>query len=787
MPGYVTGLDAHPCGADCESCPLKLEPWVPGYGPEQADVVIIGEAPGANEVSRGRPFVGKSGELLDKVLKELGVDRSKIYITNSVMCRPPDNRTPSTGEIKACNDRLLQEVAARKPRLIIPMGAVPYKALLGGKSIKADHGKLFKAKLNDQEVWVVPTYHPAAALRFSKFYPDIVRDVQYGFDLLAGKVSPQEHDVGFSVVENPQHLKFLLENYSPPPWEKQHVTVDVENASDGRLLCIGLSFYPYKKAIVVPEELVDDTTIKQLLTNTFTTYTVVGHNLKYDARKLWTNGISCNIDHDTMLVHYSIDERKGTHGLKELAVVFLKVPSWNDTTDTFITHMEDCPRDEMYEYNAHDVIYTGLLFERLYPMQDDDDRRVYNEKLIPGSRALARMEHRGVLVNPERLHDVAVHLAGERYADGELGGLIGSIRNDMFAMIGHEFNPNSPMQLSQIIYKELGLPMIPEYADSTGKKAMERLEEWHDFPAKLLEYRQYAKLYDTYVVSIREKLDEHNVLRGNFNIHGTETGRLSSSNPNLQNIPSRGENGKVIKKLFIPRPGATWIEADFSQAEVRCLAYYSQDPVLIEMLNMGIDMHTATASILFGKKPEDVTKDERQIGKTINFAVIYRAGENRVAKTAKVSKEVAREAIAAWRQRFKVAAEWMDQTMADALKFGFVSTPEGRKRRFHLITGENKHEVMRQAVNTPIQSLASDITLSALIKLDEVLEGWKSQLLLTIHDANYAETWWHDPREVANLVRSTMIEQAQTVCPGIPFKVDVKMGTSWGETEEVAA
>lgn len=772
---YVRGMDVNPAGANCAACTLRTEPIVLGYGPQPAEVMVIAEAPGYNEVQKGRPLIGRSGQLLDRALAEIGVTRDGIRIENVVTCRPPDNRDPTKEEVAACSGRLKLAIAETQPKFIIPLGAFAYKAIMPGKrSIKADNGKLFTLEDGTK---VVPVLHPAAVLRSPRLYGDFVGALRFAFEVLAGKVE-QTPSTGldYRVITEPSQVASIYRDKAME--NARFVSVDVETASDGRMLCVGISFDPFKTVHVVTASAIDALS-RHTLSQIFTHKRIqtVGHNLKYDVRVLWNNGIDCRFDHDTMLMHYSMDERKGTHGLDELAKNFLRVEPWYDKIAPYYKRMEDADSDEMYRYNAYDVLYTGQLFLRFMEDMSATNKSIYDEYLIPGGRELLYAEHRGVRINQQAI--------------GELGGVlekdIEAKLSELYKLAGEEFNPNSPKQLLELLFNKLGLP-IPDGNLSTDENTLKLLTSFHPIAQALLDYRQLHKLYGTYVTGIQKKLDSEGAIHCNFNVHGTETGRLSSSNPNLQNIPVRSERGKTIRKLFVARPGATLVELDVSQAELRTLAWFSQDPKLIEIFQSGHDLHTATAALMYHVKLGDVTSDQRRKGKTVNFAVVYGAGPDKVMETIGCSYQEAKEAIELWFKQFSRAAEWMESKRQEALTTGQVTMPHGRKRSFPIITRENRGDVLRQAVNTPVQGYASDITFKSFARVGqtfrEYLEDLMAYLLLTVHDSMLSETF-NDPIEVARLKYRTVIKVAEEMCPGVPFEADAKIGKSWGEMEEV--
>lgn len=736
-----------------------------GYGPDTADLVLVGEAPGDTEVLEGKPFVGRAGQLLNKVLEEVGIDRDACYITNAVNCRPVPHRAPKAKEIAACRNRLIAEIRQRAPRMVVALGNAAVQALMGRHNMGDVHGTVNWCA--DVNAFVVPTYHPAAVLRSPGYYIDLIRDMQRVALYLHEKkvLTSAAQEVEYVTLHNHDHVLELVERLESLP----EVAVDVETASDGSLLCIGLAWRGDKAVVVTKDALVDKRTVP-MLNSALKGKVLIGHNLKFDVKQLWRAGVSdVRVGEDTMLMSYTLDERPGVHKLKPLVRQYLNVPDYDAPIREYYSHMEDCPPIELWKYNAHDAAYTYALRSVLRRELDADGTWLLHNVLYPAANVLACMEYTGIMVDREYLQGLASKLRDETQ----------TLEQEMYHLIGRQFNPRSQKQLAQLLYHDLGLP-IPDGRWSTDKDALAAIQDFHPLPAKILEYRGKLKMLRTYVEALLDAADDEGRVHTNFNLHGTVTGRLSSSDPiNLQNIPRTEE----ARNAFIATPGYTLVEADLSQAEVRVLAWYCKDPNLIKALAEGGDVHTRTACIMFRKKPKEVTKELRQAAKRLSFATIYGQSVEALAKELGVSVTEAKELQEQFFGTFPRVREWIKAQQDLALATGVVTTPFRRKRRFEYITRDNKAEVLRQAVNAPIQSLASDITLTALIRMGHKLGNSQStRLLLTVHDSILLETT-EDPVEIARWVKWEMVSQ---VLDGtVPFDADVKIGARWGELKEV--
>lgn len=760
----VTGISARPEKADCESCTLSEQPFVGPSGPSKARVAIVGEGPGAMEVTKGIPFVGQAGGLLNAVLDEVGIDRAQCFVTNSVCCRPPENRNPTSKEISACKPRLLWELECCGPDIIILLGNIAMRAALGIAGISKMHGSatwsdIFKA-------WVIPTYHPAAVLRNQGLYIDLVRDLRKATRVLERPpASPRINGVHYVVLENKRDVDELCARLK----EVGRAASDGEWSSRGELLCAGFS-WRMGTAVEVPRRVLDMPYTKERLNSAAKEITLGGHNFKSDTQVYWNHGLTnVRVGFDTMLKHYCLDSRQGTHDLEQLAGIHFNDSNYDREVKQYITHMEDCPEDLMWQYNAKDVSYTVGLDDIFSEDMTNDNWRVYNEMLIPASHVLARMEHLGCMVDMPYL----------RRLDGELRAKAGKLEAEMIAAAGVDFNPNSPKQITEILYTTLELPVPGRL--STDEAALNEIADYHPLPRLLLEYRKTTKFHSTYVESFLEKADSNSRIHGTFNLHGTETSRLSSSGPNLQNIP----RGPVARNIFIATPGYTLVQGDLSQAEVRVLAWYCKDKNLLDALQSS-DIHTRTASMMFGVPPEEVTKEMRTRAKRITFGNVYCMSPQGLVDDLKdygtvVSLSEAEELQEKFFASFPRVREWTRDIQAQGLREGKITTPFGRTRNFDFIISKNRNAIKREIVNTPIQSSAADLTLKALIRLGRRFEGSEdTRLLSTVHDSIMLETR-EDPLEIAKIVKEEMSQPLDDV----PMKADIEIGERWGSLKEV--
>lgn len=747
------GLDVLPDGANCEDCDLIEQPFVGSVGNKDADIAVIGKAPSADEVKKGKPFTDRAGEILNGILKEVGIERSELYMTNTVCCKPEDNRDPRAKEYKSCHGRMINELEEVDPDIILIMGNIPLRSMLGETGITKWRGGVEEYPGKD---WIViPTFHPASILRNPSWRDDVVEDLR-----LTKKISER----GLSVLEEhePDYQWLTTTEAMVKLSRMDEVVVDVETSSEGSLLCIGFADvrYPDKQYIISYEHINSNLQFKNYM---------IAHNMKFEAQVFWRHGIECNFTmcDDTMLMHYAMDPRKGQHGLKKLANNYFHAGNYDQDIQQYITEMEKCPEDLMFRYNALDVYFTAKLYNKFVEEMSEREQYVYNRLLIPTMQTLTEMEYKGIPIDVEELERT------EKYLDGKLH----SITERIYEFAGKEFNLNSWQQKAEVLYEDLEIP-IPGRL-STDKDALEKIKDYHPIIPLMQEYNKLNKLQGTYTKGMKEKLDEENKLHTNFNVHGTETGRLSSSGPNLQNIPKRGEHAGLVKNLFVPEEGKVLWEADFSQAELRCLAYYSNDPTLMETFHKRDDIHTTTAAGIYEVSPEDVTEEQRDVGKTANFAILYGVSPHGLSKLLDSSKEEAKEVIKGWFNLYPKAEEFMREVQEKALEDGYVDTPTGRRRYFYP-AGNNTGFIRRQAGNTPIQSLAWDVTRESMVDIH--LQGY--DIRLTVHDSviGMSDKDEFDPYPI----KKTMEESANELLNHkVPFVVDISVGLSWGDMEEL--
>ncbi|MFC7321118.1 DNA polymerase I [Halobacillus campisalis] len=462
----------------------------------------------------------------------------------------------------------------------------------------------------------------------------------------------------------------------------------------------------------------------------------------------------------------SISHRMGEKAVKYDEEVYgkgakLKVPDSNDV---------------LYEHVSRKA---EVLFKLKHSMEEqlqaNEQYQLYNELEMPLALILGEMEHYGVKVDTGRLEDMR----------SELESRLNDIKTEIFELAGEEFNLNSPKQLGPILFEKLELPVIKKTKTgySTSADVLEQLQDDHEIIEKILLYRQLGKLQSTYIEGLLKVVNEDtNRIHTRFNQALTQTGRLSSIEPNLQNIPIRLEEGRKIRQAFIPSK-QDWVifASDYSQIELRVLAHIAQDKKLMEAFREGKDIHTQTASEVFDVPGNEVTSQMRRHAKAVNFGIVYGISDYGLSQSLGISRKEAKSFIDKYLASYPGVKEYMEESVQEAKRVGYVSTFMNRRRYLPEITSRNFNQrsfAERTAMNTPIQGSAADIIKKAMIDLDERLtkEGLKARMLLQVHDELILEAPQDEIEKLKDIVSEVM---EQTVELDVPLEVDYSYGSTW--------
>ena len=508
----------------------------------------------------------------------------------------------------------------------------------------------------------------------------------------------------------------------------------------------------------------------------------VSSNLKRDTIALAHHGMTLNgVVFDTMLASYLLDPDLRGHGLQEIILRHndRTIPNHEAVVGkgkaqkllselTFAEAMPWCS----HEATLAEPVAVQLAKE----LEEAKLDRLLVDVEIPLASVLASMETRGVKVDPEKLRALSL----------EVDKQMSSLEKRCYELVGKEFNVNSPRQLETILFDELHLPVVErtKTARSTNADVLEELAVMHELPATILEHRQLSKLKGTYLDALPREINARTGrIHTKFEQAVAATGRLSSNDPNLQNIPIRTEIGRAIREAFVAEEGYSIFAADYSQIELRVLAHLSGDEILCDAFSRHADVHVGTAQALFGVDAAHVTRDQRAAAKTVNFAVIYGQTQFALARNLRISKTEAARYIKAFFERYHGVRVFLDQLVQEARETGAVRTIMGRRRMVKDILAKNqavRGGAERIAQNMPIQGSAADIMKTAMVRVHKAMNErqMKSRMVLTVHDELVFEAHESEKQELEALVRDAM---ENAIKLNVPLVVDTGWGPTWGQ------
>ena len=512
--------------------------------------------------------------------------------------------------------------------------------------------------------------------------------------------------------------------------------------------------------------------------------TKVGQNLKYDLTVLANYDVRPTPPlFDTMLAHYLIQPEL-RHNMDYLAEIYLDYQTIH--IEELIgpkgknqRNMADLPPRQICDYACEDADITLRLMQPLKKdLQENGLMRVFEDIEMPLMPVLAKMERNGVVLDTEALAETGRHFT-ERMEQ---------LEKDIFDLAGHPFLLTSPRQVGEVLFDELKLNEKAKKTKSgqysTGEEVLEALRAKHPIVGKILAHRGLKKLLSTYVEALPKLIHPlTGRLHTSFNQAVTATGRLSSSNPNLQNIPVRGDDGKEIRKAFVPEEGCIFFSADYSQIELRIMAHLSGDEHLVQDFREGRDIHAATAARVYHKPIEEISRDERRKAKTANFGIIYGISAFGLAERMEVSRTEAKELISSYFNTYPRVQQFIDQSIEKARSQGYILTEFGRRRYLPDITSRNavvRGYAERNAVNAPIQGTAADIIKLAMIRIDQRFEreGIRSKMILQVHDELNFSVW---PDELDRVRHIVVEEMENAFAMEVPLVAEYGTGSNWLE------
>jgi DNA polymerase-1 len=582
--------------------------------------------------------------------------------------------------------------------------------------------------------------------------------------------------LALEIVLTEEQLAALIERLQSAPEISLDTETTSEDAMTAELVGISLAIEPGAGFYIplahsylgAPRQLPRDLVMAKLK-DILQTKPIIGQNLKYDAKILRRSGIELkNIVFDSMLAAYLLDP-ESRKDLNELARRYLG-HSVMDFSELGAARMDLVPIEQAARYSIADAEAVIRLKEKMLPeLRSKNQEKLFYEVELPLINVLIEMELNGILLDKEILREQAK----------ELETLATQLLQDIFRLAGQDFNPNSPKQVAYVLFEKLKLPVLrkTKTGPSTDAYVLQELASLHPLPEKLLAYRELEKLLSTYVKKLPEYINPRTGrVHTTFQQHITVTGRLSSTEPNLQNIPVRTELGGQIRKAFVAPPGRVLIGADYSQIELRVLAHLSEDPGLIGAFERDEDVHARTAATIFNIPIESVGPRERRIAKMINFGLSYGMTGYGLAQRTGLSRSEAEKFIKNYFENYPGVRAYMERVVREAEEKRYLETLLGRRRYFVELSSQTK----REAINFPVQGTAADIMKLAMLRVYERIQSGeiRADMLLQIHDELIFEADAEAAERAAQLIKQTM-ESAFSL--RVTLKVETHIGTNWGE------
>lgn len=802
--------------AMCEECPLshKFIKCAQSVGPLTAPIAVVGEAPGVDEILARppQPFVGTSGQLMKGTLRQVGIDPKNVWYSNAILCRPPDNKMEGYEKaLECCKPRLEWELN-QLPEATKILAVGKYAAESVTQLVEGNRARKITITRQHGE-W----HFPAGSVAGGKVHKDVLLSVHPAYVLRAPQVMPDFiHDVRKLIEAEPEHplqtapvpllvgslieLQAALAGIPDDSW----VAFDIETSQLGwydrpsedgeEILMLGIAANT-KETIVVDGAVLRDDSVKHELNAFFKRVRTTAHNGKFDLLFLHRDGISdARVDFDTMLAHYILRETP-PHDLKSLGMSKYGIANYEEEfvnkyfTNKKVQKFTVVPKEKMAAYLAWDCAVTWQLHKDF----DTDLHREglyewpFMQVIMPAHEALLQVEKNGMAIDQKFLEAV------EREMEV---ALTHSLVNCRDVAKDSRFNPMSYQQVGRILFDQLGYKQAnPKYhpVRSTSVQAIKDIASrqptinTEPILVAVLEYRRINKMLGTYVKPMGSWVDVGGRIHPSYKIHAAETGRLSAEKPPIQTLPRPGRDryGDMIRASVIAGPAHSQtgrkrklVFADYSQAELRVAAHFTQDPFLLGVYREGRDLHSEAAKRLFG---EGYTKEQRVYCKNFNFAWFYGGNEYSFANQVNLPIEEAKALVQEYERLMPVATQWRKDQMALAVRQGYVDTPFGRRRRFPLITKETLQDVERASINMPIQSTASDLNLLAAVGMVRL----RRKVVLSMHDATCVECWEDQTEEVAAELSRVMVGLGETYIPTVPWVVEVDVGDRWSPKVDV--
>lgn len=762
-----------------------------GRGNPKSRIVIYGEAPGASEAETGKVFSGRAGQLLDHHLREAGLADLDPYVSNVVKCRPPENRTPDRPEWESCRLYLERELEAVDPRHVLLLGNTALRAVAKSSGIMKKRGTRLVVK-DYPNIEFMATMHPAAVLRNpgwqSLFAEDIHRFARMVRDEF--RVVPVKR----YLVQTKEGLRRLKKRLM----EAEIISYDVETRympwnPEWGVVCLGVATTDDEAYVVPlyhPESVFEEKwqKVMKFLKPCFEREDCkyVAQNGKFDNQHLAGCGIFNKLSFDIMLAAHLLNENRPKN-LGFLSQTMLGADAYKGTVDLKPDKILTEPMKKIAQYNGSDVAYTLQIYRRVREQLIAEPRllRIFTKLMMPASEMIQKVEFRGIYMDKERLwdrmEDVQRRIDEARSVLGEHGA--------------GDLNPNSPAQLGRWLFSaesKGGLGLDPLELTRTGKPSTREgvLLHYRDHPAiqALMRYRMLQlKWMNTYLLPWSMKLDSRSRYHTIYKLYGTVTGRLSGD---FQQVP----RDPFIRSIVGAPPGRLFVSADYSQIEMRIAAHCAQERRMMRAFHAGEDLHLITAATVTGKAPDQITKEERKKAKAVNFGFLYGMYPKKFQDYAfenydiSLTMDEAKDARRRFFNLYPDLPKWYQRQQRVVEALHRVQSPIGRVRHLPDVLSSDdgvRQEAIRQSINSPVQSCASDLMLYSMVLLDARLDPAAARLVGTLHDGIFLEVREDRVEEVAQQVKDVMenlpLKKTFGLELSVPIVADVEWGQHWGE------
>jgi DNA polymerase-1 len=833
--------------AACRTCPYYDRPFVPPEIRPDAEGLLVGESPWKTEVEQQLPFVGPAGNTLEELLTASGLRRADFSVTNAVLCQPHLVPSGSRGDfkieeipnavIRLCHDTFLQPLVERlKPNLVVPMGDVAVNAITKRRGITRQRGLLFQHKFGSFTTKVLPTFHPAYIMRSPQMMPLTVSDLRQAAEQLA---FADVMDYAKTVDYQSLGTKAAALAWFDALDQADEIAIDCEttglNYLTDDVLCISFASQERKARVLdfftlYPDRVdwaYDPTVLTRLYELLHSGKIIYGQNFKFDLRflrQVFLKWLAKDLDiqkirwREVLLMQHLLDETQ-PKDLKSMAHMYTDIRYQKTELDIVRAGLiKKADVQARMRYAAKDADATlrigRRLVRRLKAEHDGKWWKLYVSNEMPMSKWLFESELFGIHASRRRI--------------GELKQVVKAklrvLRTKMYELAGGKFNIRSTKQLPKVMFETLRIEGNPNYKTTTGKLSTGKEHiQWlldhrpHPFLSLLRLYREYDKLYSTFVRGLSAAIDANGLLHPDFLVWGTVTGRISSRNPNVLNIPRDRELSDQtiisVRKVFTARKGHQLLVADYSQIELKIIAIMANVTSIIEQLREGQDFHTITAREMYGvkmKKAEAIAttgrwKDtryseaDRQVwthrmdtmrsaSKTFNFAMVFQAGNDKLAEQLKTTVEKAEEFRDTFFLKYPQILEMMESCKSLAWYDGKVELPNGRMRRFpKVFNQEQRGEQGRQAFNVLPQGMAGYVGRSAFIRIakrfrEESIRGF---LTNTVYDSIMAEVESLDVNRAGRIMAEEMLRPV-ALLNNFSFSIKLGVGRDWAEAEQQA-